>query len=291
MKTVSILVLSASLLALPRQAGPSVNAAASIFPISSIVQEIAGSKATVTTILPPGADPHHFELTPRSARAIYDADVVFLIGSHFDEWVFGATTQDNEDGRFVELYKTFGDSLIPIRDSFNPHFWLDPLFARAMGTAVSAALSAIDSENRGYYEERASVFCSRIDSLHAATRVRVRKSGFRAFVSVHPAWSYFARRYGIDEVDTIEISHEQEPSARHITGVIAKMRTSATRFVVAEEFSNPDLAKAVATQTNAQVIYMDPIGGHNRPNRDSYFKLIDHNTSALETAVTARGEE
>jgi zinc transport system substrate-binding protein len=284
-----LVLLTASLVLSIEQADSSVKVAASIFPIASIVEEIGGDKVTVTTIVPAGSDPHHFELTPRAARAIYEADVVFLIGGHFDGWIFGGRIEDKVQPRFFEFSWSFGeesgDSLIPIGDSFNPHFWLDPLFAKAMGGIVNAVLSARDGKNSDFYRNRTVAFNTKIDSLHAATKRRLQGSGFKDFVALHPAWSYFARRYGLNELDTIEISHEQEPSARHIVQVIANMRNSKTEVILAEDFSNPDLAEAVASQTGARIIFLDPMGGSDRPGRDSYFDLIEYNTSLIEQAV------
>jgi ABC-type Zn uptake system ZnuABC Zn-binding protein ZnuA len=121
--------------------------------------------------------------------------------------------------------------------------------------------------------------------MHASALSRLKESGFTDFVSLHPAWSYFARRYGLREIDTIEISHDQEPSAKHVAAVIGKMRQAKTRFILAEEFTNVDLAEAVASQTGAEVILLDPMGGNDRPGRDSYVRLIDYNVSLLEQAA------
>jgi zinc transport system substrate-binding protein len=160
-----------------------------------------------------------------------------------------------------------------------------------MGSTVNAVLGAMDGENADYYRLRTLAFYSRVDSLHAAAGARLRDAGFSDFVSLHPAWSYFARRYGLRELDTIEMSHDQEPSAKHIAAVIGKMRRDKTRFILAEEFTNADLAEAVASQTGARVILLDPIGGTDRPGRDSYFRLMDYNLSLIERAVgTTAGE-
>ncbi|MFH1314530.1 MAG: metal ABC transporter substrate-binding protein [Candidatus Eisenbacteria bacterium] len=286
MRVLVMLILVAALGA-PSFAGADspIRVTASIFPIASIVREIVGDRAIVTTIVPPGADPHHFELTPSKVRAIYEADVVFMIGGHFDEWAADVRIEERVQPIVIRFYQAFGDSLIPLGDSFNPHFWLDPFFARTMGIAINAVLGAADSKNCDYYRSRTLAFCSRIDSLHTSAGARLRESGFTDFVSLHPAWSYFARRYGLKEIDTIEISHDQEPSARHIAAVIGKMRHAKTGFILAEEFTNVDLAEAVASQTGAEVILLDPMGSTDRPGRDSYFRLIDYNVSLLEKAA------
>jgi zinc transport system substrate-binding protein len=259
----------------------SVDVAVSIFPVASIVEEVGGDSVNVTTLVPGGADPHHFELTPRSARALYRADIVVTIGGHFDHWIPQTSAQER-GAVHLDLHKLFTDSLIPIKDSFNPHFWLDPLYARAIGETVYTVLCTVDSANCAYYGARVQVFASAIDSLHTSAQRRLAATGFESFVSFHPAWSYFARRYGIREVETIEISHDQEPSARHIAGVVKKIRADGVKYIVAEAFSNRDLADGIASQTATETIVLDPIGGPDRQGRDSYFRLIDYNISMIE---------
>jgi zinc transport system substrate-binding protein len=231
--------LSIALLAGASGAAP-LRAAASIHPISAIVREIGGDSLEVTTIVPTGADPHHFELTPKTAKAIYDADVVFTIGDDFDGWMLPAGGKDLKDCLIVRLYEDFDDSLLAMGRTFNPHFWLDPLYA---------------------------------------------KSGFKDFVAFHPAWSYFARRYGLNEHGTLEMSHEQEPSAKHIGEIIREMIRNGVKFIVVEDFSNHDLAESVASQTGARIISLDPLGGDDMPGRVTYAELLNHDVSVIEQTI------
>ena len=262
-----------------------VKAAASIHPISAIIREIAGDSVEVPTIVPTGTDPHHFEPTPRTARAIYEADVIFLVGDHFDRWVLPGEGDDLDGCLVVRFYEAFSESLLAIGQDFNPHFWLDPFYARAMGDEAAGALCRVDPANCAYYRLRASSFGVEIDSLHASIKARLEKSGFKDFVSFHPAWSYFAARYDLNEHGTLEISHEQEPSARHIGRVIRQMIEDGIGFIVVEEFSNPDLAHSVASQTGARIISLDPLGGVDMPGRVTYIELLNHNVSLIEQAV------
>ena len=276
--------LGAVLLARVAVSAP-IRIAASIYPISAIAREIAGDSVEVTTIAPTGTDPHHFELTPKTARAIYDADVIFLIGDHFDQWVLPGEGRDLGGALVVRFSKQFSESLLAMGRTFNPHFWLDPLYAKAMGDSVAGALCRVDPANCPRYRRRARAFGVEIDSLHASIKSRLRRSGFTGFVSFHPAWTYFARRYGLAEYGTLEMSHEQEPSAKHIGEVIRNMRAAGIRFIVVEEFSNPDLAQSVASQTGARIITLDPLGGPDMPGRATYTGLLRYDVSVIEQAV------
>ena len=275
------LLLAAVCLAGALAASP-VKVVTSINPISALVREVGGDKVEVSTIIPPGADPHHFELTPGKARALHEAKVIMLIGGHFDEWILPQADEREAIYMVVRFNEAFTDSLIPLEDSFNPHFWLDPMFAREMTRVIAVALCTVDFDNCEYYRSRAAELIADLDELRITGRKRIAASGLEAFVALHPAWTYFARRYGVTEVATLEVSHESEPSARHIADVIRRMTSDGVKFVIAEEFSGLDLARSVAGETGAEVILLDPLGDENTPGRNTYSGLMNHNFTMIE---------
>jgi zinc transport system substrate-binding protein len=262
-----------------------VEAATSIFPISAIIREVGGENVKITTIVPAGSDPHHFELTPKKAKALHEADVVFVIGGSFDRWMLPAEREVDGTYLLIEFHRAFKDSLIPLGTSFNPHFWLDPCFAKEMTRIVSVALCTVDLPNCDYYRENAEAFIEKLEFLHLTSEERLRQTGFKDYVALHPAWTYFARRYGLSEHNVVEISHEAEPSAKHIAEVVNQMKRYGIRFILAEEFSNLDLVRGVASHTGARIVLLDPLGGEDRPGRDSYVSLISHNISVIEDST------
>ena len=270
----------------PEAARPAktIKVAASIFPVTSIVKEIGDDRVALTTIVQPGSDPHEFEVTPATARAIDEADVVFYIAPSFDGWAIGSEKTGKASQSF-EFAKIFGDSLIRTGRDVNPHFWLDPLFAKAMGRAVAGELGRIDPAGKAFFSARADTFSSRIDSLNARAKQQIRESGLKDYVGFHPAWTYFARRYGLNERGVLELTPEQEPSAKRIAGVLQTMKQYNIKFIFAEEFSNPVMARVMATDSNAKVLILDDLGGATRPGRDSYFALINYNVTKMVGAM------
>ena len=257
----------------------------SIYPLASITRAVGGNRVSVSSLVPRGADPHNFELTPSAAAAIEKADRIFLIGGPFDEW-FAKWTSDRKRQRVVLLYEAFEDSLIPLGKTFNPHIWLDPLMARQIAEIVAASLEDISPSDSSYFGKRLEEFKSQIDSLDAWIRRNLARASLDEFVSLHPAWSYFARRYGLEERATIEISHEHEPSPRHVAHVIRILKSMKSRCIVAEEFSNPALAQSVADAAGATVVMLDPLGGADLEDRSSYIDLIRYNVNQLVIACT-----
>ncbi len=252
----------------------------SIYPLTSIARSVGGSKVTVTTLVPRGADPHNFELPPSAVAAIDQADRVFLIGGRFDTWFIDIFREEKRE-KLVALYEAFDDSLISLGIDFNPHIWLDPLMAKQIAKIMATHLKAIAPSESSYFEDRLEAFSTQLDSLNEWIKQTLAEIGFSEFVGLHPAWSYFARRYGLNERATIEISHEYEPSPRHIAEVIKTIRTMKSRCILAEEFSNPSLARAVASATGATVLILDPLGGPDLDDRSTYMDLLKYNVKLI----------
>jgi ABC-type Zn uptake system ZnuABC Zn-binding protein ZnuA len=300
-----VLLVAVACFVAPGTVRPSpVKIAATIFPLADIARQVGGDRVSVTTIIPPGADPHNFEISPSGARAVSDADLVLLMAKHFDGWALGSAQTQKSSGSAspgapavsspgnaagappsVEFESLFEDSLIKTGRDVNPHLWLDPVFARKMAAAVASRLAVLDPANRGLYEEREAAFAARLDSLDASVSVRLESAGFREYVAFHPAWTYFARRYGLIERAVLERTPEQEPSAKWMAQVLRTMKQRGIRVIIAEEFSNRALAETMASDSGARVVVLDPLGASNRPGRDSYVSLIDYNVRLLEEAM------
>jgi zinc transport system substrate-binding protein len=58
-----------------------------IFPPYDLVREIAGDKVSLTMLLPPGAESHSFEPTPRDIITVQNCDVFIYVGGESDAWV------------------------------------------------------------------------------------------------------------------------------------------------------------------------------------------------------------
>lgn len=280
----------------PTPAPPSVKIAASIFPLADIARQIGGDRVSVTTIIPPGSDPHNFELTPTGARAVNEADLVLLIARHFDGWALAGegtggsrrwTSRRTSPGtaKSIEFETILRDSLIKTGRDINPHFWLDPAFAQQIAARVATRLTELDPASSAHYDQRAVVFLARLDSLDASVRARLEKSGFKEYVAMHPAWTYFARRYGLIERAILERTPEQEPSAKWVSQVLKTMKQYGIGVIIAEEFSNKALAETMANDSGATMIVLDPLGGTDRPGRDSYISLMDYNVRLMEEAM------
>lgn len=89
-----------------------------IYPFKAIIQELAGEKLSVKTILPAGADPHTYEMLPSDFQSIQNSKAFFYGAEALDGWA----AKINVDNK-IELLSLVPDKyLIDIKI---PHFHSD----------------------------------------------------------------------------------------------------------------------------------------------------------------------
>src|SRR5579884_4039150 len=121
----------------------------------SIASQIAGSKATVHSIITnPAQDPHSYEPSANDARALAMAQLAIVNGVGYDPWA-PKLLAANPDGKRVEL--TVG-RLFGLRDGDNPHRWYSPADVDSVAHRIAADLSRLDPEDAPYYARRLATF-------------------------------------------------------------------------------------------------------------------------------------
>ncbi len=139
--------------------GP-VRAAASIAVVAAenfyggVAQQIGTPHVAVTSILSnPDQDPHLFEVSPLTARALYAARIVVYNGIDYDPWMAklsGATA--SHDRQII-----VAADLVGRKTGDNPHIWYDPKTMPAVAGALAEALSAADPVHMSDYQQRLAV--------------------------------------------------------------------------------------------------------------------------------------
>jgi len=167
----------------------------------------------------------------------------------------------------------------------NPHIWLDPAIAKKITFQIAGALAEVDPEHASSYLRNANAYATLLDSLSEEIRNTVSGFTIREYVAFHPAWHYFSKRYGLIEIGIIEESPGRDPTAKQLKGIIEDIRKFKIRAVFAEPQLSAKAAKAIAEEANVRVLMLDPLGGEDIPDRDSYLDLMRYNVNVMKEAM------
>jgi zinc/manganese transport system substrate-binding protein len=121
----------------------------------SIASQLAGSKATVQSIIVnPAQDPHSYEPTAADARTLATAQLVIVNGVGYDPWAPKLLAANPASGRIA---LTVGN-LFGLKQGDNPHRWYDPADVSAVAGAITAELKKLDPQDGAYFDAQLTAF-------------------------------------------------------------------------------------------------------------------------------------
>lgn len=253
---------------------------ASIYPIGDLVEFLAGDAVRVEVLLPAGASPATFDITPRQLRDLQDGALFLMIGGGLDEWVARLTEGTGSATPVVRL-----SDGIPLLEggghegSGNPHVWLDPILVRDyLLPKMKEALSTISPDLSDVIDLRADLLADSLTRLDEEIQAALVGLDHRSFLSTHAAWSYFALRYGLEEAGVIHSHPGEDPSSRELAHLLETARENEIACLFTEPQLGEVAARALATELSLPACMLDPLGGEGVEGREGYFQLMRFNT-------------
>lgn len=265
-----------------------IKVVATIFPLADIAKQVGGERVKVITILPVGASPHTFEPAPQQVKDVSDARLLLEIGAGLEFWVDKIIKSERPPHLKIvvaseDIHLLRGDE--DEHESGNPHIWLDPVLVKGITEKVEKALILIDPAGTAYYRKRTADYRQELDQLDAEIKKTVGGFRVREYVAFHPAWAYFGLRYGIEEAGVFEETPGREPTPKQVKIIVDNIKKSKIRAVFAELQFSPKTAEAIAENTGSKVLFLDPIGNPEVPERSTYLDLMRYNLKVMKEAM------
>lgn len=267
-----------------------VKVVATIFPLSDIVRQVGKEHVEVTTLLPPGANPHTFEPTPAQIREVAGANIFVCIGAGLDTWANKLLAARSGSSTVITI--TDGLRLLGAPEAHDthggdPHVWVDPVLMRDHAVpAIAAALSHHDPEHQSAFNSASGEFQSALTQLDTDIRSALTPIVNRDYIAFHSAWRYFGARYDLHEVGVVEAFPGKEPSAREIAAVVERARATHLRALLIEPQFNARMAQQIASEFGGHTVLVDAIGGPDVAGRNHYIDLMRYNLRAFVEALS-----
>ncbi|MDQ7030604.1 MAG: metal ABC transporter substrate-binding protein [Ardenticatenia bacterium] len=253
--------------------------------IAEFAAQVAGERATIFTLIPPGQDPHTYQPSSQVLRTLPQADLVLLNGANLAPGVERLVESQVPPERVVVV----SGGLSPLVDDageVDPHFWLSVPHAVAYVEAIRDALIRVDPAGEQTYAQNARALVQRLEALDTWIRAQVATvpPERRLLVTTHRVLGYFAEEYGFTHVGTVMpgVSTEAEPSAADLRRLIEMVQAHQVPAIFVEQGVNPALADQVARATGARVV--TGLVDQPDPNREevaTYEAMMRHNVTLL----------
>jgi len=284
---------------------------ASFYPLEWLSQQVAGDRATVSSLTPPGAEPHEYELTPRDVAAVSVADVLvylptlqpsvddavdqqaaetaFDAGEHADlDLRYRPGHEDEHAGEHADEHagdehageEHAGDE--HAEGVTDPHFWHDPMRMAAVGDALAEELGRADEQHAAEYTANAGALRARLEALDAEFRAGLATCASRDVVTSHSAFGYLADAFDLHQIGISGLAPDEEPTPGALTDATAFVRAHGVATIYVETLVSPAVAETVARETGAQTRQLDPIEGLTDDSRgEDYLELMRANLASL----------
>lgn len=192
--------------------------------VGDLVRQIAGDRATVTTLMNPGVDPHLYRPTRDDIAKLQKADIVFHNGLHLEGRLGQTLTKlDTPERPVVAVAEAIPEHLV-IRhgNSPDPHVWMDPsLWARCI-PAVEKTLSSKDPAGALDYAANALALERELTDLSFAIQQTTQTipANQRTLVTAHDAFHYYARANNLEVLSILGLSTESEAGVADINALV-----------------------------------------------------------------------
>jgi len=219
------------------------------------------------------------------------ASLYVMIGGGLDEWTASLPQASGGAARTIRLSQ--GLDLLQDEDdevhesghdhaAGNPHIWLDPILVRdrILPRLAEGLISAYPQDSAAI-QDRTTRLADSLLALDREIRETLAPVTNRAFIATHSAWTYYAARYGLEEVGVVHASPGREPSGRELAHLVQVARDRSVRCLFIEPQLGEVAAQALATELSLPTRILDPLGGPEIQGRDGYFALLRFNTAQL----------
>ncbi|NJE03067.1 metal ABC transporter solute-binding protein, Zn/Mn family [Thermococcus sp. MV11] len=225
----------------------------SIAPLAAIVGDAFGDSVEVVYLIPPGADPHEYQLTAGQIELLGKASVIVTTGGHLpvEKKIAELIDEGTITGEalFLDDYRREGFRYLPeywYNNKDNPHgVWLDPTNALAIARATEKALEKANPSGAELYRARYRDFESRVRAIVEAYRALV--EGNKTAVIQMPPDQYAIEWLGIKA--TAAIKPEEEVPAIGVDDLVPAAE-GADLIVYARD--SPDQMKDAARELAAK---------------------------------------
>ena len=275
---------AAIVLAGPALADP-VNVVAAENFYGDVATQVGGANVAVTSILSnPDDDPHLFEASASTAKALVGAKIVIANGVDYDPWMEKLLKANKAPGRREILVAALAHK----KPGDNPHLWYNPETVKALGNTLAVDLSVADPAHRSDYQKAGTVFAASLEPLEAKIADMRKKYAGEPVTASEPVFGYMAELLGLkvhNEKFALAVMNNTEPSASDVAAFENDLKGHKVKVMLYNaQASEPAVQRLVQMAKDEKI----PVVGvsETEPAGSSYQKWMTSQLDALDQALS-----
>lgn len=273
----------------------------SLFPEYDFVKQIGKERVNVQILLPPGAESHTYEPTPKDIVNINEADMFVFTSDIMEPWADKIANSIDSDTKIVQAAKNI--DLIEIEHhhdeedeeeheahKYDSHVWLNPQYAIKIVENITEELCEISPKDAEYFKDNAKLYIEELKKLDKEIEETITNSKKHKLVfGGEFAYIYFINRYGLEYATAYDGCGEgAEPSVAKIKEIVDTMNNEKIPVIFYQELSTGKIANMIADETNAKALLFHT--AHNVTSKDlengvTYVSLMKDNLENIKQAL------
>ncbi|MCL6229749.1 metal ABC transporter solute-binding protein, Zn/Mn family [Bartonella bilalgolemii] len=291
----SILLL---LFPLSATAHQKINVVTSFSILTDLVKNVGDHHISITTFVGPNTSIHSYEPTPRDAKTIKNAHIIFINGLYLEDFINRLTIATGTKALLVEVSANIPPLEIKYEkrnrthhhSNIDPHAWQAIPNVETYVKNIAAALCKIDQQSCENYNKNAQTYIQKLKALHTTitTRISTIPKDKRTIITSHDAFGYFAHEYGLTIISPESAS--KEATAADVAKLIKQIKNNKVSALFVENISNPRLIEQISKETGLKIggiLYSDALSEKGGPAA-TYLDMMEYNVNTIINAITER---
>jgi len=264
---------------------------------TSLLDELAGDRVSVTTATTAFQDPHSLQARPSLIAAVRDADLLVCTGADLEiGWLplllrrsGNAEIQMGSRGNFLaashvrrlEIPATIDRAQGDVHPQGNPHIHLHPRNVSRVADALAERLAELDPANADEYAHNLEYFQHRWDEATDAWEQRAERLEGMRLASHHRSFSYLANWLDLEIVATLEAKPGIPPSGAQLADILEQLTPNPPVGVIRTPYENEKPSLWLSERMDIPAITLPFTIGANEDVVD-LFSLYDASILMLE---------
>ena len=226
----------------------------SIEPLRYLTEQIVGDRFEVVTMVPKGSSPETYEPTARQMADLSESILYIKVG----ELGFERTWMPRLTSNAPHITVVNSSEGITSHIGDDPHSWMSARNAIIMAHNIYEAVKRIDVKDSVFFRQRLDSLCNVIHATDKYIRQTTAQAHCKSFIIYHPALTYFASDYGLEQLALEE--HGREPSAAELEQIISTARAKGVKTMfIQREFANRNV-DIITNTIGARKVEINPLG-------------------------------
>lgn len=283
-----------------------------VYPLQFFTEQIAGDKASVESILPPGSDPHTYEPTSKEMIEIAEADAFLYNGAGLESYaekisdsIESGDVQILEASKGIDLEEHVhseehehahgeeeGNS--DNHDGHHhgdqdPHVWLDPIRSIQMAEQVKETLVELMPKQEEAFNKNFETLKGKLEALDKEFQTEIEGLPGNKIIVSHAAYGYWEQAYGIEQLAISGLSPTNEPSQKELEEIIETADKYGLKHVFFEQNVTPKVGDVVREEIGAETLRIHNLSvltEEDIQKNEDYFTLMKHNLEELKKSLS-----